>query len=512
MCHEGGKMRRAVVLGISGLNPELVQRWIGELPILKKMREKGAWGRLESTIPPLSPHAWISSLSGRNAGAFGVWGKWYRITHSYTLDEKVGSEVIDARIRPLYRILSKLGQRVGAVNLPWTDPVPRIPGGFCVGGGASGRGSVPRTWPKEFANDVKKVVSEYVEETPSLGGQRSAIDKTTLLTEIKRMDEQRFTLVKYLVQEKLCDMVMAVIDGIEAVSSLFLRDADSSHPFHDPKSRDQKTLREYYRFIDKRVGEIKSILDDDTVLCLFSISAVQRLEGIINLNEWLIEKGYLNLKEYPKRPTPLEEAHVDWSETKAWAMGETGQVYINLKGKEKEGAVGLEEYGTVLDQLIKDLEDIATVKGKPVPAEAFRGDDLYFGSFVEYGPDLLLYIDGGRWWTDQRVGFGKGEIINTEGVKEETREGFGRYGYICMSGSDFPIAGELKPVSVLDIAPTIIDILNLRPAYNTIDYEMEGYSMLLAIRDAAEEEKPGEGEEKESEEDKVRSRLEALGY
>jgi hypothetical protein len=41
---------------------------------------------------------------------------------------------------------------------------------------------------------------------------------------------------------------------------------------------------------------------------------------------------------------------------------------------------------------------------------------------------------------------------------------------------------------------------------------MEGYSLLRAIGDSAKEEKPGESVEKEAEEDKVRSRLEALGY
>lgn len=505
-------MRRAVVLGISGLNPDLVQMWIDELPNLKKMRENGVWGRLESTIPPLSPHAWISAFSGRNAGAFGVWGKYYRTTHSYTLDEQAGSEVIDSRIRPLYHILAKLGQRVGALNLPWTDPVPKISGGFCVGGDKKSFGSGPQTWPEDFIKEVKKVIGEYVEKTFSLEGQRSTLNKKSLLTKIRRMDEQSFTLVKYLVKEKLCDMVMAVIDGTESVSHLSLRDTDSSHPFHNPKSGDRNTLLEYYGFIDAQIGEIKNILDDDTVLCLFSVSAVQRLDGIIHLNEWLIEKGYLSLKEYPKKPTPLEEAHVDWSQTKAWGMGETGQVYINLKGREKDGAVQPEEYGKVLNHLIKDLGNIATVKGKPVPVEVSRNDDLYFGRFVEYGPGLLLHIDCGRWRTDRRVGFGGGEIIDVKGVKEETREGLGRYGYICISGSDFPAAGELKRVSVLDIAPTVIDILNLRPAYHTIDYEMEGYSLLLAIRDAVGAKKPREGEAKESEEDKVRSRLEALGY
>ena len=136
-------MRRAVVLGLSGLNPDLVLHFLDGLPVLKQMREKGAWGRLESIIPPSSSAAWTSALSGRNNGAFGVWGEHSRNMHSYALDENVGSELIASRIRPLYRVLSKLGQRVGAVNLPWTEPVPVIPGGFCVGSGSSEL----NTWP-----------------------------------------------------------------------------------------------------------------------------------------------------------------------------------------------------------------------------------------------------------------------------------------------------------------------------------------------------------------------------
>ena len=193
-------MRRAVVLGISGLNPDFVESWLDDLPVLKRMREAGAWGRLESTLPPLAPHGWISSLSGRNPGAFGVWGDRYRSAHSYTLDEKVDSGVVEGRIRPMYKILSKLGQRVGAVNLPWMLQAPEIPGGFYIGGGAE-----PNIWPDELAKDVKKVIGEYIQVVLSFGDRRSGLDKKAMLLELERMDEQRFTLVRYLVEEKLCD-------------------------------------------------------------------------------------------------------------------------------------------------------------------------------------------------------------------------------------------------------------------------------------------------------------------
>jgi predicted AlkP superfamily phosphohydrolase/phosphomutase len=503
-------MRRAVVLGISGLNPDLVSHFIEGLPVLKRMRVQGMWGRLQSTLPAASPVPWITALSGRNPGSFGAWGSRYRDGHAYTLHKEMDSALVDARMRPLYRVLSKLGQRVGAVDLPCTDPVPAIPGGYCVGSGSPGKGGEVGTWPDGFAGDVEKTVGAYGKIALPLHAKRSALDKTSLFTEVKRADEQRFSLVTHLVREKLCDMVMAVIGGTEVVSHLFLRDADSGHALYDAASKDKERLGDYYRFIDAKVGEIAGILDEDTVLCLFSVSSVQRLEGILNLNEWLIDRGYLKLKSYPGAPVSLEEVQVDWSHTKAWAMGGNGQVYINVKGREKQGAVDKNEYNAVLEQLIQDAGNMEASEGKELHVKTFRGEDVHFGAFSELGPDLLLHIDEGRWRSDERVGFGEGTVVNTGNLQEEVLEGVGRDGYISMCGSDFPAAGEMKHVSVLDLAPTIIDIMNLRAPYNTMDYEMEGYSLLQAMGDSSGVEKPGE--EKESEEDKVRSRLEALGY
>jgi len=36
---------KMVVLGLSGFNPELVEGWLEDLPNLRKMQEKGIWGK-----------------------------------------------------------------------------------------------------------------------------------------------------------------------------------------------------------------------------------------------------------------------------------------------------------------------------------------------------------------------------------------------------------------------------------------------------------------------------------
>jgi len=497
-------MRRAVMLGIAGLSPILVKRWIADLPVMLEMRTEGVWANLSSTMPPLSPQAWISAFSGRNPGAYGAWCSRIRSNHAYTLDTEVNSNILEERIKPLYRILPRLGQRVGVVNVPATFPVPGIPAGYCVGS-ASGThaGSMLHTWPKELDGEIREITGDYIPEITLSGEGRSGLDRKSLLEKIRDMDDQRFRLVKHFIEAKKCDVVMAVADGTELVSHLYLRDADPSHPYHDKSSAEKGVLLDYYRWIDKRIGEIRTLLDEDTVLCLFSVSGVGPLSAIFNLNEWLFERGYLHLKGRPAEPTPLEELDVDWSKTACWAMGGTGQVYVNLEGREHKGIVPPGEYLALLEKLSRELAE--TMK-----AEVFFRNDVCFGPFSHVGPDLFLHLEGGGWRTDQRVGHGR--IQDTDRARESLLEGFDLCGYISLAGSDFPAGGDLSTVSVLDIAPTVIDIMNLRAPYSDMAYELEGYSILMAMRDSVEEEKPGEGEGKKAEEEKVRSRLEALGY
>jgi predicted AlkP superfamily phosphohydrolase/phosphomutase len=496
-------MRRAVMLGIAGLSPILVKRWIADLPVMLKMRTEGVWANLSSTVPPLSPQAWVSAFSGRNPGAYGAWCSRVRSNHTYVLEEEVNSRILEERIRPLYRILPRLGQRVGVVNVPVTSPVPDIASGFCVGRpvGIQSDDS-PQTWPEELAGEIRETVGNYVPRMTLPDGGRSGLDRRSLLENIREMDAQRFRLVKYFIEAKKCDIVMAVADGTELVSHLYLQDADPSHPYHDRSSTEKGALLDYYRWIDARIGDILAFLDEDTVLCLFSVSGIESLSGIFNLNEWLLERGYLHLKSKPSEPKPLEELDVDWTKTACWAMGGTGQLYVNLQGREDQGCISPDEYLPLLEKLSRELSEA-------VKAEVFFRNDVCFGPFSHLGPDLFLHFERGGWTTDQRVGHGR--IQDTDSARESLREGSGGLGYLSIAGSDFPVEGDLSTLSVLDIAPTIIDVMNLRKPYSEMAYELEGYSLLLAMRDSPEVEKRGEDKDREVE-DKVRSRLEALGY
>src|SRR5690242_15908268 len=51
------RIKRFVVLGLDGLDPDLAERFMneGRLPNLARLRETGCFKRLATTLPPLSP-------------------------------------------------------------------------------------------------------------------------------------------------------------------------------------------------------------------------------------------------------------------------------------------------------------------------------------------------------------------------------------------------------------------------------------------------------------------------
>ena len=71
---KNAKVKRAIVVGLDGLETSLVEEMIenGELPNLARIREQGAYTRLGTTWPPLSPVAWSSFTTGSNPGKHNI--------------------------------------------------------------------------------------------------------------------------------------------------------------------------------------------------------------------------------------------------------------------------------------------------------------------------------------------------------------------------------------------------------------------------------------------------------
>jgi predicted AlkP superfamily phosphohydrolase/phosphomutase len=67
--------RKLIILGLDGLDPRAVGRMMGrgELPNMSRLREVGGFRTLASSIPPQSPVAWTTFVTGRDPGGHGIY-------------------------------------------------------------------------------------------------------------------------------------------------------------------------------------------------------------------------------------------------------------------------------------------------------------------------------------------------------------------------------------------------------------------------------------------------------
>ncbi|HIM52649.1 MAG TPA: hypothetical protein EYM36_12115 [Acidobacteria bacterium] len=79
-CGGGGGGKKVIVLGIDGMDHGMLEAFIaeGRLPNFARLAEEGDFSPLETTMPPLSPVAWSTFITGMDPGGHGVFDFLHR--------------------------------------------------------------------------------------------------------------------------------------------------------------------------------------------------------------------------------------------------------------------------------------------------------------------------------------------------------------------------------------------------------------------------------------------------
>ena len=70
--HSPTDLRRLIVLGVDGMDPGFLERHWDALPNMAALSRQGGFRRLGTTIPPQSPVAWSTFITGLDPGGHGV--------------------------------------------------------------------------------------------------------------------------------------------------------------------------------------------------------------------------------------------------------------------------------------------------------------------------------------------------------------------------------------------------------------------------------------------------------
>jgi len=177
---------------------------------------------------------------------------------------------------------------------------------------------------------------------------------------------------------------------------MFWEYSDEKHPGFRRDAKLSNSIRVLYQEMDESLGRVMQSIDANTTLVVMSDHGFNPFYWEVNLNSWLLEKGYVKLKDLTQRDGVTLFQNVDWSGTQAYAVGLNG-LYVNLRGRESNGIVSQgAEYDQLLDRLEADLLAMQDPRNgnHPITLVTRTRRDLK-GSNVDSGPDLIIGYNRG---------------------------------------------------------------------------------------------------------------------
>lgn len=497
---------RALVIGLDGATYRLIEPLMaqGDLPNLARIMQEGAAGVLRSTVQPSSEQAWASFMTGLNNGKHGVFGFQRRRSGTYQFDYVNAHSIAG---RSLWRLLSQRDKDVIVLNVPMTYPPEQVQG-VLIGGLLSPGVQSHFAYPEGIYEELRDACGDYIIDVDIERGRMDAGQLQQLADDAVHMIHLRTCATLHLAGTRPWDFLMVVYGASDRLAHKFWKYWDPNHPLHDPAMASTlgEVLPRIYRELDAAVGQLTAaLIDDRTTLFLVSDHGFGPMEKAVYLNRWLAQKGYLTMKS-TAAATPRQQAQlalragaragvrwldnrwmarakkwafsqfpglkgalyssvafaqVDWAQTRAYALGTMGNIYLNLQGREPEGTVTPgAEAETVIRELMADLGALLDPDtGKPVFHTIMRGQDLYEGPYTDLGPDVVgvkdsrYHVVTADWQDGDEIVVSLGDKMHFVSDQSGQHE---LDGVLMASGPGIAPANTLENARLLDMAPTIL--------------------------------------------------------
>ncbi|MFM7315485.1 MAG: alkaline phosphatase family protein [Isosphaeraceae bacterium] len=494
---------RVFLLGWDGATWDILRPLMaeGRLPVLQSLMKKGISGTLQSVFPPLSPVAWTTVMTGKNSGKHGIFE--FLEHHHNPLQGKVNSSrAIKSEL--VWETAGRHGRRTVAGGVPMSYP-PRPINGFFVGDFLS---------PADAA-DFSSDPAAFEAMKKSLGGKYRAWATVThdggheadALADLQSFLTEHLAAVEYMATHHEWDLFMYDLMATDRIQHELWHAWQPTHM--KAKGRDLSKIREgfvrFWESLDAGVGRILEKLGPETNVILMSDHGFGPIEWYVNFNVWLLDEGFIKLKKslyvrqkhwfFRRGVTPewiyrimtklgladqrvsrfqgkqdnfwdrlatsgfLSGKHIDWSQTAAYAQGNFGQIFLNIKGRQPEGCIEPAEAPALIERIKEKLFEIKHPEtGEPLVERVLTREELYSGPLSDMGPDLTVVL---KDWNYRTIGLHEFTTHKTISPAFGPTGDHRMEGMIVGTGPAFEPGSVPHNASLLDIAPTVLHLLGV---------------------------------------------------
>jgi predicted AlkP superfamily phosphohydrolase/phosphomutase len=437
--------KKVLVIGLDSSPAEIVFDRREELPVLGELVDNGLYGNLRSSDPPITIPAWMVMCTGKDSGRLGLYGFRHRKDYSYKNIWIATSQSI--REKAVWDMLGERGDQSCLVSVPPSYP-PKPVHGNLISCFITPDNEKEYTYPAELKAELEEKFGPYIFDVVF-----RTDEKDQLLEQTYEMTAKRFEIMNYLITWKPWDFFMFVEIGVDRVQHAFWKYMDPDHHLYIKGNPYENAIMDYYKDLDKKIGELLSNVDKDTIVLVVSDHGAKRMKGAFCINEWLIEQGDLVVKEMPPSQISLEKVDVDWSRTKSWGWGGYyARIFLNIEGREMQGLIKPQDYEKERDALIERLMSLRGPNGEEWKTRIIKPQE-YFQELNGDYPDLMIYFDDLYWRSAGTLGHGTKYLLENDTGPDDAvhaQDGI----YILYDPQNK--INQRKDAHILDIAPTIL--------------------------------------------------------
>jgi predicted AlkP superfamily phosphohydrolase/phosphomutase len=480
-------MKRLLFIGLDALDSVQIEKFADFLPNISRLRRQGFYAQFDSVWPPDSETAWSSIYTGWNPARHGI-------LEFVDPLEKVDSYVRRERDSSIFHghtfwdLVGSAGRRV-CVLFPHIC-FPAWP----VNGLMVTRASLDES----VSVSPQKALDNYnFNDLNTIKGPAGR-NRKEYLDSYRKLVKRQLALNLEVLKKESWDLFFSYWSALDVIQHQFWAHCDPSDPTYPGENEFQHAIRDFYILHDEVVGKLIEQIDSETAVIVMSDHGHgMRPVKLFNINRLLLENGYLNLKAgngHTKANINKFLKDSVMSFVSCYGLGELAanilkmapwikKFYVSASNLDLDNSIahitdmsGIKAYsyggirinknkisGQDYEAVRKDIMEIVMnardpqLGEEPLVSWIKPCEEVYQGPHIYTYPDLIfsLRLDYGAGWD------ATGPLFDTT----QTHNLFP--GSHIQSNAVFMMMGpgvdriSRSPSSMMDIAPTVLDILNI---------------------------------------------------
>lgn len=466
-------MSQIMLIGISGLDADLLRVYGPSLPNLRRLMLKSPFLDLNSTIPPEPVPAWTSVYTGLNPANHGMLDRMDCLERSIPDVQLFQEEFFWERA-------ARAGKRVCVLN-------PLLATKSTIGGLLL----VPSTPCADHCEHAP------AESFPALLDEPMIPPTSQLATfcdTLRKRTEQQVSVALELFAREPWDLFFIQLDALDHVQHFLWRYSDPGDPMYPGKNEHANRILEFYQLFDQIIGRFRTAISGECVLGVVSSHGHERrCIYRLHINEWLREQNFLTplgqsrFHSGSKHAHFFEQIHIGdlltWlAQRLPWSKSGSGKRHsidpLNTVAQMVELASATSSYGgisinrelleseqrsyeLVCEAILAGLEQLC-LKENPIVNWARKREQCYQGKHLENYPDIIFEL---------RSDFGVGRSLYTPMIIPDSTHRLvsgthSSHGVLLLENwpEELEVYEGFQNPSVMDIAPTILHLLDVECA------------------------------------------------